>query len=395
VPRYALSAKSSERKLLQEMRLPNVPCPIGNFKPGRGELCYSCPSGTSTVGVGAVSLSECICRPGYAKSVAIVNGSCSLCPADTYSSKSVCVPCPAKETTFGQTGNAACSCQWGLMRTKLQTCEPCPANSYCRPCMASETCTANRVVLSMCFMGSISKPGSTSILNCTCQSGLVTLKVGGRSYCSQVPPRALYDSVLQRISCAAGWREEWVDGQLLSCTLCGVGQFTPSPPAFGWATAGLCTPCPKGTYADTADVIGNCTRCPSPLFTARAGATSIRECGCLPPTVAAVGGGCMGCRMDQYSAGGVCRTCPLYSMGRAGGSECQCIPGYAMTAAMTCARCPVGTFSAFAGSLICSPCPRGSTTTESGSSSLRQCTVCLGEYAWMDRMGCVARGLLI
>lgn len=376
--------------LQQQLEVKNVPCQVGYFKPGRGQSCYSCPYGTSTVGVGAIALSECVCMPGFAVNTG-QGGGCSICPAETYSSKSVCVPCAGNETTFGQRGNTACSCQWGLMRTKLQTCEPCPANSYCRPCMVGEWCASNRVVLNACFLGSISKPASTSIQNCTCQSGLVALKQGGRSYCSQVPPMALYDAGLQRISCTAGWIEKWVDGQLLSCTLCGVGHFATLPV---YPTL-QCTPCPAGSYADTADVIGNCTRCQPPLFTARAGSTSIADCGCLPPTVASSAGGCVGCRMDQYSENGVCKTCPLYSMGKAGGSDCQCIPGYAMTSAMACVRCAVGSFSAFAGSRVCSPCPRGSTTTDSGSSSIRQCTVCLGDYVWMDKMGCVARGLLL
>ena len=340
------------------------------------------------MGVGAVRLGECVCLPGYASRGPV---GCSICPADTYSRQGTCIACAANETTFGRQGNTACSCRWGLMRTKLQTCEPCPANSYCRPCMQGEWCPSNRVALNACFLGAVSPPGSTSIQNCTCQSGLVALKQGSRFYCSQVPPMAVYDAALQRIACTAGWTETWVDGQLLSCTLCGVGRFA-SLPVYPTLH---CTPCPAGTYADTADVIGNCTRCPPPLFTARVGSKSIADCGCLPPTVTSSTGGCVGCRMDQYNENGVCKTCPLYSMGKAGGSDCQCIPGYAMTSAMVCVRCAVGSFSAFAGSRVCSPCPRGSTTTDSGSSSIRQCTVCLGAYVWMDKMGCVARGLLI
>jgi hypothetical protein len=143
--------------------------------------------------------------------------------------------------------------------------------------------------------------------------------------------------------------------------------------------------------------MGNCTACPPLLSTSAVGATSIKDCGCPPPMVSSASG-CVGCRADQYSADGVCKTCPLYSMGKAGGlsiDDCMCIPGYAMTPSGVCARCEVGTYSAFAGSRACSRCPQGSTTADRGSSSIRQCSVCLGDYAWMDKMGCIPKGLLL
>ena len=383
----------------------NVQCQVGYYKDRHGDgSCYSCPTGTSTSGVGAVSLQSCLCKPGWSRMGSLIwSRGCLPCPPDTFTESltpqggDMCRACPPNETTFGQEGMSACACRWGMMRVAPQTCAPCPANTYCRPCMESETCPTNRVIMGACFAGASAAPGSTGVGNCTCGSGLGALqRANGQYYCSPIPPMATYDADLRRIACVQGYKETWnADrSQLLSCTLCEVG-FYASTPIFPTLH---CRPCPVGFYAGTRDVIGNCTACPFFLSTVGTGSTSIRDCGCPPPMVAGASGGCVGCRADQYSLGGVCKTCPLYSMGRAGGSslnDCQCVPGYTMTADGVCSRCEVGTFSAFAGSKECTACPRGSSTADRGSSSIRQCSVCLGDYVWMDKMGCVPRSLTL
>ena len=393
------------RRLLTTTSDMNVACQVGYYKPDRGDTkigCYACPHGTSTVGPGSSSPEQCVCLPGnYRLSAARVSDGCVPCPADSYlpymnASVATCLPCPANETTFGQPGSTACACRWGMVRFGTsRECAPCLENTYCRPCMQGEVCTPDRVVVSQCFIGSVSPPGSTSIRNCTCVSGLVALLRGdGNSfYCGPVPPMAVYDPVLARVKCQANWQETWSDdGQLVACTLCAAGQFASVPvvPTLS------CNPCPVGSYAATQDVIGNCTPCPPFLSTPGTGSTSIKACGCPPPMVPAAGGGCEGCRADQYSANGVCRTCPLFSMGKAGGAsidDCQCMPGYSMTTGGECALCDVGSYSAFAGGKACKVCPAGSTTLSRGSQSIRDCSVCLGEYVWMDKMGCIPRSL--
>jgi hypothetical protein len=279
------------------------------------------------------------------------------------------------------------------MRTQTQLCTPCPANTYCRPCAQGELCGLNRVHLDQCFLGAVSAPGSTGVQNCTCTSGLVALRRGRNQdlyYCSAVPPMAIYDTEQQRVECAPGWRATWKNGQLIECTLCDVGMFASLP-----ITPTLhCTPCPVGTYADTRDAIGNCTSCPFSLSTASAGTTSIAGCGCPPPLTLAAGGGCLGCRADQYFDGGSCHTCPAHSISKPGGLGCQCAAGYYFSGAGACELCPVGTYAASAGAVACTGCPAGSSTVGVGSRSVRECSQCADKYVWMGTMGCMLTALL-
>jgi hypothetical protein len=234
--------------------------------------------------------------------------------------------------------------------------------------------------------------GSTRVENCTCTSGLVALKraSGGEWYCSPTPPHSLYDAELRRISCAPGWRETWLRGQLESCSLCDLGMYASLP----LVPLLHCTPCPLGTYADTRDAIGNCTSCAFSLSTKSVGTTDVRGCGCPPPLIAA-GGGCLGCRADQYFNGASCSACPPHSISKqADGMACQCAAGYVMSKAAVCVPCPVGTYSGFAGAVKCSECPRGSSTLSLGSSSVSQCTVCAKDYVWMGKLGCMLQSLI-
>ena len=377
------------------------PCAFGYYKAERGNaVCNSCPYGTSTMQQGAISIRECVCLPGWYRRN--TSYACTECPAETYlpygTNALACLPCPPNETTFGQVANTACACGWGRMRVGPQKCALCPANTYCRPCMSNEKCAAssNRVISSACFLDSSSPPGSTTIANCTCKSGLVVLQRRNSKlfYCAPVPPHAVYDASLQRIACLPGWRERWDDtnAQLLECYLCEKG-FYASPPIFPTLQ---CAACPVGSYADTRDAIHNCTDCPFSLSTKQVGAVSVVECGCPWPMVGS-GTTCLGCRSDQYFENGRCQTCPANAMSKAGSTQCECKPGYFyVLRTQTCEKCGLGTFSAHAGSsTTCSLCPAGSTTASVGSVSIKECAICQRSYVWMEKMGCVSAGLLL
>ena len=56
-------------------------CPVGHYNDRALRQCASCPSGTSTYSVGATSLVDCKCVPGYKKNN---HGGCSPCPINTF-----------------------------------------------------------------------------------------------------------------------------------------------------------------------------------------------------------------------------------------------------------------------------------------------------------------------
>ena len=376
----------------------NMACKVGYYKPNSGNgPCYGCPHGMSTESTGSISVEQCLCLPGWSR----LNVGCLPCPPETFVpyGGSTCLSCPTNETTFGRSSNSKCACKWGQMRGTTTnystTCVPCPPDSYCRPCMTSDlVCPSNRVILSSCFPNSTSMPGSTHIENCTCASGLAALArpgILGAYYCSSVPPTAVYDPILRRIGCKAGWKAQWSpDGKVLqACTLCDhLGMMYDNALA-------TCVLCPKGTFADTQDAIGGCTACPKLLTTTKVGATSLADCGC-PPPMAMVGQECKGCRADQYSENGECKSCPLYSMSRAGGTsltDCQCQRGYWMQPSGVCEACEKGTYSGHVGGGPCLKCPPGSSTVGIGSDRIRQCNVCAAGYALMDNVGCILNSL--
>ena len=392
----------------------NVQCPVGYYKPNRGDgPCFTCPHGMSTYSKGASSVAECVCLPGWSPNSK--EGGCTPCPEDTYrpfqattttlpSLLSACLPCPVNETTFGRINSSKCSCRQGLMRLNSGECVPCRANTSCRPCRSDDVvCPPSRVITTPCFSRSSSPEGSQTIENCTCDSGLVALRRPSSSssssspdyYCMDLPPMAVYDKQQRSVHCKVGWTARWSpNGQILeACTLCPAGQY-----AAAIEPLLTCIECPIGTFSGTQDAIGGCTRCPHGLSTVQRGSKSLKDCGCPAPMVAK-GDVCTGCRLDEYSEGGQCKTCPLFSMSQAGGSslkDCQCKRGYFMLMPEgVCQACPLGMFSGHVGMIAsCTLCPEGSSTETTGSESIRQCSKCWPGYVWRDKVGCILQTLV-
>ena len=421
-------------------------CAYGWYKTGSGTGdCMACPFGTSTIAEGSNDLSQCLCSPGWYRIKVDANHinnnknsnndtnytadnrnmACIPCDPNTFRPAATvgeegCLRCPANETTHGRKNSTRCSCIAGYVRNYKftpPTCVPCDEGTYCEPCFDGQTdCPPEGVQIYPCFPNSTSPPGSTSILNCTCLSGLAPYTTSSSSslllyYCAPVPPTAIYDPQNKKVGCRRGWTEQWssttttttttTGQQLLGCTLCELGYYAKNdpatlPPPHHTLT---CLPCPKGSFSASKDLIGNCTRCPYPQTTLLDASTSPESCGCPPPTIKGPGGSCVGCLSNQYLLAGTCANCPAYSISSVGAtsiSNCLCMPGYGTIPEeekKSCKICAVGQYSAAASNARCKLCPIGSTTKGLGAKSIMDCgataDLCLTGYTWRSaNLGC-------
>ena len=412
------ASSSPSRKLQQQLDAVVVaPCPVGQYNDRTMRRCALCPAGTSTYGVGSTDASYCKCMPGYQPQ----NEGCAPCPVDWYRnmSSTVCSPCPEGETTYGKLGSTACACRAGSRRAAARSgCTPCAANTFCVPCWdTQQDCPSlDGVSQFACFPMGVSPEGSSSILNCTCESGLATILrpnsdplLVSSYYCMRSPPNSEYNEQRKRVECLPGWNSTWtlVDGdpQLVACTLCAKGHYYDDS---GGTKA--CVPCPLGTYTGVQDTIGACTSCPQALSTTLSvGSTSVADCGCPLPTVRGADGQCETCAADEYPSPTLgCVPCPPNSILQAGApmsaSGCRCTAGFYhgannSSSSALCVPCPVGTYSAHASSMSpCTPCPAGSTTADVGARSLLSCgasaELCLPGYTFSGVGLCRPAGLL-
>ena len=110
--------------------------------------------------------------PGFVPSA--TGGYCTECPADTYlplfgSQSATCLPCPANETTWGQTGKSKCGCATGFVRQSSGVCAPCPASFYCKPCTEDDIdCPSEEAYRTPCFSGATTLPGASTVQQCFC-----------------------------------------------------------------------------------------------------------------------------------------------------------------------------------------------------------------------------------
>jgi len=399
------------------------PCKYGFYKAKKNdELCTQCPYGTSTVSEASIGMAQCLCYPGWFRN-RITNNiisnesssnsstvqqqaasmACIPCPANTYRpitsvGEEGCRSCPPNETTHGRVNTTKCSCIAGFIRKRNNICEPCEAGSYCTPCVQGYTCPQEGVIIIPCFKNSTSPSGSTSMDNCSCLSGLVSLHRSSdltNRYCVSVPPTAIFNPVKGRVECKRGWTAQWTDGQLIGCFLCSLGKYAQEDPSSSNTTTTNCVPCPLGSYAGTLDAVGNCTLCPYPQTTQEIGSTRPQDCGCPPPTTISLQNKCEGCVKDQYLSPltRTCENCPLFSIAKVGATstlDCICIPGYNLDATkLACIPCELGKYSPHASNGNCKKCPRGSTTSDIGSKNMFDCSVCLDGYILRSNIGCI------
>lgn len=203
-------------------------CPVNHFCVG-GEGLEACSANASTLTrTRQTNVTACQCSPGFYESL---EGTCKLCPADSYCSRDKITACPPNSTAVAQaTSVDMCLCD-ATFRRSGEECEPCPATVLCigggeepLPCAsdalvsrqqcrcapgtfcadtsadgncfadsACEACPADHWCIDNgrheCPTGMGSPPGSTGQSNCTCFEG--TFHVGDvcqvcpfNSYCT-------------------------------------------------------------------------------------------------------------------------------------------------------------------------------------------------------------------
>lgn len=404
------SSPSTTTTTTTALAIAAVPCPYGTYKASAGDaVCNVCPQGSSTMSTGSTSLSACMCKYGHYLATRL-RGPCLPCPEDTFSNVSVsvqsspakCLACPPNTSTLGVLGATACACALGYVRTMNGQCVLCSAGFYCPPCTEADAqCIPSDQ--RPCFVGSTSPPGSHGVSNCTCGPGLVRAtrpKGDAQFYCRTLPLGSATVTADGQLTCLPGWTRS---GNGDACTLCPPGTYaalaSDGVSLLLRVTDGtpICQPCPANTYNPTVSAIGGCTPCPSQQITAQNGSVRLSECAC-PPSTLPVPGGCKGCLANQYTetVSGLCMACPPNSLAQAGASsikDCLCVPGYELVfTGLTCEQCQTGFYSTHASNAPCARCPKGSTTAGPGSTRLSACGetagLCLPGYTWRLGVGC-------
>ena len=119
----------------------------------------SCPA-NSTSPLGATSISQCVCLPGYEGNAA-ANTPCTPCGPNEYCSGGKLGFCPSNSNAPAESSlQSECQCNPGFYGPPT-ACTQCPANAYCPGGTAIIQCTAN----------ALSPAGSTSPSACYCSPG--------------------------------------------------------------------------------------------------------------------------------------------------------------------------------------------------------------------------------
>lgn len=121
---------------------------------------WSCPE-NATSPIGAVSVSQCVCLPGYSGDAAL-GSPCSPCPTGVFCSGGLIGLCPGNSSAPPMSNSSAdCECNPGFYGSS--SCAVCPSNSYCLGGSLAISCAAN----------SISPAQSASSDACHCAPGYI------------------------------------------------------------------------------------------------------------------------------------------------------------------------------------------------------------------------------
>jgi len=217
-------------------------------------------------------------------------------------------------------------------------CSPCPEGTYSGASMATsqQTCAS-------CPLNMVSKAGSTSLQECSCQPGYT-----------------LSSSGIQCVPCAAGTYKASAGSQ--PCSSCPADETS----AQGSATSSSCQQiyCPKGSYTNAAkDLVPQeeCFLCERGSYTDTKGADVCTPC----PE------GTYGLDLGA-SAQSQCTRCPLGTSSGVAGATLQ----------EQCISCAKGTFAEKTGEAVCTSCGAGKFNAQVGSTSATACTDCIaGTYS--------------
>jgi hypothetical protein len=237
-------------------------CAQGKYKeaPGHPQVCVSCPAHTTTVGLGAIVPSACVCVPGRYRVLSAQNvSSCAQCPANTFKSSegnSACTLCAANASApTGSAAMTACLCLPGFTGVNGGPCAPCARGEY-KSVNGSSACVK-------CANNTMSPGASSKMTDCLCIGGYVGLPGGPCSMC----PKATYTHNGTCVSCPANSDSDAASTSISACKC---------KPGYSGPSGGPCSPCGAGFYRSNADP--QCVKCPDNTNTKSAVAQSVAEC---------------------------------------------------------------------------------------------------------------------
>jgi len=406
------------------------PCPIGTFTASSGSTgCSPCPAGTFTAAPGQSGCASCAkCVPGqYVHSACnqqsntvcvgctaiancavtpacstVSNSQCSACSSGFFLQSNRCVACTTCNS--GQYETVACS---SLTNRQCATCvNTCPVgnalagfcggptNNYCAACPSG---TYKSVA-----DGSPCLPCTTS-----CSAGfhlIATCLATFNAFC--VPcPSGTYKSLTDGSAClpctsmcAAGFQLNQACSSMVNpvCVACPSGTYKSLTDgsaclpctktcAAGYQLNQACSPmvnpecvaCPTGTYKSLTDGSA-CLACnnncgPGSYLNSLCGPTNNPTCLQCPVNTA---------NPNDFSVfSTACETCPNGAVSVAGSATCvQCPLGSATFGNVNCTNCSPGTYTDNIGSITCKMCPAGTANSNSGTTNVSNCLLCLPGY---------------
>ncbi len=189
-----------------------------------------CPM-NSTSPIGAISLRECFCMPGY-RGNASLGTPCSPCDIGEYCSGGIMGLCPPTTTAPPMSNDADdCVCNLGFYGP-ANNCQQCPPNSYC---MGGKrfNCTANAV----------SPAQSANPQSCFCKAGLYGID---NQPCQSCPPGFWCPGGAQNV-CPANWTSN-ANSSLATDCFCQDGFESVSTRDSSGHAINVCQACADSTY---------------------------------------------------------------------------------------------------------------------------------------------------
>ncbi|KNC55095.1 uncharacterized protein AMSG_10693 [Thecamonas trahens ATCC 50062] len=333
-------------------------CPLGTYKPTAANAiaCNSCKSTETTAAMGALTESECVCRPGFER----VAGVCEPCGKGTY-----------KDTA----GDGACSlCPGGTSSNTVggadvASCDTCKPGFFGDDCSGVCSCSVDQVCLDgrfgsgncTCFVGSglsgagcdqceapqyFGRPWCNSTVECV--NGVPDYGFDGSGKCRSCQ-LAAYDFAADPTCATCAALNFGV-----SCLQCPIGHH-----GSGDNTDGPCELCSAGTFKDVTTALQRCKPCDAGTVRGKLSAmwprTSDRKrwgddgCG-MHPTAKPIpnsgfyplpGQGVTSGLYEPCTPAGVCLRGGVCRFGHIGERCSQCIKGWAKNPSSgLCEKCP-------------------------------------------------------
>lgn len=314
-------------------------CGFGTYKPViKNATCSVCMSNTNTSGIGSLSVTDCLCYPGFTPDATVMqvpdylpelkqcvpcktgffkdqmsDNSCLACPPDHYCPKQSVHPiaCPKDSVSLAQSGSiydctctagnfhqyshgpppslVCVSCHAGTYSSELNSsaCTNCPSNTYYNVKGANNITNCYK-----CPEHAVSSPGSANRTDCLCDVGYS----GNPGEQCQACPPGTFKSILNSSICeecgSDHYNEHVASNTKTDCRQCPQGKTSqPGSPRkidcvcregqFAVLSTDKlswdCHACRPGTYQEAINA-SNCDRCSVGKFSNATGATLVETC---------------------------------------------------------------------------------------------------------------------